>query len=67
MAPFHRHVGKQEITMKKVTAFIAAALLTTAAYASCRYYTVTVGNKTYYCSECCYGTGAARTCNTTCN
>jgi len=53
--------------MKKTVAFIAATLLATAAYASCRYYTVTINGKLYSCSECCYGTGAARTCSTVCN
>lgn len=50
----------------KVIATILALLWATAAQANCRYYTVTIGTKTYYCSECCYGTGATRTCNTTC-
>ena len=67
MRTFTATFGKQEITMKKTVAFIAATLLATAAYASCRYYTVTINGKFYSCSECCYGTGAARTCNTVCN
>jgi hypothetical protein len=53
--------------VKKALTLILAATLATAAYASCRYYTVTINNRTYYCSECCMGTGALRTCNTTCN
>jgi len=53
--------------MKKVIVALGAALAVTSVWASCRYYTVTINNKTYYCSECCYGTGAGRTCNTTCN
>ncbi len=53
--------------MKKALTIILAATLATAAYASCRYYTVTINGRTMYCSECCMGTGALRTCNVTCN
>lgn len=53
--------------MKKAIAGVLVALIATAAYANCRYFTYTIGNRTYYCTECCYGTGAGRTCNTTCN
>lgn len=53
--------------LKKFAAALAIAGVATAAYASCRHYTVTVNGKMYNCMECCYGTGAARTCNTTCN
>lgn len=68
MAPSRRHVGKRRNTMKKTITLIAAALLSTAALAyTCRYYTITVNNKTMYCSECCYGTGALRRCDVTCN
>ena len=50
----------------KVIATVLALLWATAAQANCTYHTYTVNGKTYYCSTCCYGTGAARTCNTTC-
>ena len=54
--------------MKKPIIFLTATLLSFAALAySCRYYTITMNGKTYYCSECCYGTGSLRQCNTTCN
>jgi hypothetical protein len=54
--------------MKKTVAFLAAALFATAALAySCRYFSYTINGKTYYCTECCYGSGQYRTCNTTCN
>ncbi len=54
--------------MKKPIIFVAATLLSFAALAySCRYYTVTVNGKTLNCSECCYGTGALRRCDVTCN
>ena len=53
--------------LKKIAAALTITAFATAAYASCRYYTVTVNGKTLSCTECCYGTGAARTCNTTCN
>lgn len=52
--------------MKRVAAAICIGLIATAAYANCRHYTYTIGNKTYYCTECCYGSGIGRTCNTTC-
>jgi len=68
MATFHRHFGKQEITMKKTVAFLAATLFATAALAySCRYFSYTINGRTVYCSECCYGTGALRRCDVTCN
>jgi hypothetical protein len=53
--------------VKKSLTLILAATLATAACDSCRYYTVTINNRTYYCSECFTGTGALRTCNVTCN
>jgi hypothetical protein len=54
--------------MKKTVAFLAATLFATAALAySCRYYTMTMNGRTVYCSECCYGTGALRRCDVTCN
>ena len=51
--------------MKKFAAALAL-LWVTAAQADCRSYTVTINGKTYYCTECCFGTGYARSCNTTC-
>ena len=53
--------------MKKALTLIIAATLATAAYASCRSYTITMNGRSMYCSECCMGTGALRTCNVTCN
>lgn len=53
--------------VKKTLTLILAVTLATAVYASCRYYTVTINGRTMYCSECCMGTGALRTCNVTCN
>jgi len=53
--------------LKKIAAALAIAGFATAAYASCRYYTYTINGKTISCTECCYGTGPTRTCNTTCN
>jgi hypothetical protein len=54
--------------MKKTVAFLAATLFATAALAyTCRYYTITTNGKTLYCSECCYGSGALRRCDVTCN
>ncbi len=53
--------------LKKIAAAVAAATIATAAYANCRYFTMTVNGKTYQCSECCYGSGTTRYCNTTCN
>ena len=68
MATFTAIFGKQENPMKKTVAFLAAALFATAALAySCRYFSYTINGKTYYCTECCYGSGQYRTCNTTCN
>lgn len=52
---------------KKIIAAVAIASITTAAYASCRYYTYTVNGKTIRCTECCYGEGQFRQCHTTCN
>lgn len=52
--------------LKKIVATLAIASFATAAYASCRFYTITVNGKTINCTECCVGTGSARTCNTTC-
>ena len=52
--------------LKKIAAVLAIATFATAAYASCRFYSVTINGKTYNCTECCYGTGAGRQCNTTC-
>ena len=59
------HVGKRRNPMKVIAATLAL-LWASAAQANCNYYTYTVNGKTYYCTECCYGTGATRTCNTTC-
>ena len=53
--------------MKKILVALAVAATATAAYASCRYYSYTINGKTYYCTECCYGTGPTKQCNTTCN
>jgi hypothetical protein len=54
--------------MKKPIIFVAATLLSFAALAySCRYFSYTINGRTYYCTECCYGSGQYRTCNTTCN
>lgn len=53
--------------LKKVLAFLAIASFATAAYASCRFYTITVNGKTLNCTECCTGSGPSRHCNTTCN
>jgi hypothetical protein len=58
---------KEKTMFKKIAAILAITTFATAAYASCRFYTVTVNGKTISCTECCYGTGAARQCNTTCN
>ena len=65
MATFHRHFGKQENPMKAI-ATVLALLWATAAQAECRSFTYTINGKTYYCTECCMGTGQFRTCNTTC-
>lgn len=53
--------------MKKIIAAVLATTFAVSAYASCRYFTYTINGRTYNCTECCYGTGAGRTCNTTCN
>jgi len=53
--------------MKKIIAALAIAATATAVYAGCRSYSYTINGKTYYCTECCFGEGNARQCNTTCN
>ena len=50
----------------KTIATVLALLWATAAQAECRSFTYTINGKTYYCIECCMGTGQFRTCNTTC-
>ena len=62
-----RAINPRRTQVKKAITLILAATLATAAYASCRYYTVTINGRTMYCTECCYGTGPYRQCNTTCN
>ena len=52
--------------MKKILCGVAAMLWFTAAQAECTYYTYTVNGKTYYCSQCCVGTGMARSCTVSC-
>ena len=55
-------------TMKKPIIFLTATLLSFAALAySCRYFSYTINGKTYNCTECCWGSGQYRQCNTTCN
>ena len=58
---------EKEKAMKKVIIGVWAALLATTVWANCRYYSYTINGKTYYCTECCYGTGPTKQCNTTCN
>jgi hypothetical protein len=64
-------INQRSNMMKKILCGLCALLWLTAAQANCTYYTYTVTVngvlKTYYCTQCCYGTGMARTCNTTCN
>lgn len=48
--------------MKKIIAFISAALLATAAYAACTTHTYYVNGKVIICTTCCY----SGNCNTNC-
>lgn len=49
--------------MKKLIVGALIACFATAAYASCRYYTINQGGRTLYCTECCWGSN----CNVTCS
>ncbi len=53
--------------LKKIAAALAIAGVATAAWASCTTHTMTVNGKTVVCTTCCTGSGAYRSCTTTCN
>ncbi len=49
--------------MKKLIIAAIIAATSVGAYASCRYWTVTIDGRTWFCTQCCYGTGCTTTCN----
>lgn len=52
--------------MKKILIAVLTAAFATSVYAACTTHTYTINGKMVTCQTCCYGTGSARTCNTTC-
>ena len=53
--------------MKKIVIGLYLATVASMVWASCTTHTIMSNGKIMVCTTCCYGEGAFRSCNTTCN